>query len=310
MINDYIDEIDRRLVATARQRARIVEDIREHLTDAIEQLVAQGIDRRTAEQQAIGAFGPATDLAHQFNGHAFAIALRRAPLTMAACGTAVVAGFIFAAVSQPSSTTAKQAGIIQQVAFFAAVLGLQFAFVAGLRVSVRAGQRWRSAPRRDDQLLLCRAVAVFAAGLLVAAISWTVVLVEVLDGLPGRRAVPLAMGIVVMLGATIVAGVAVARQRSQVIRVEPWSPTEADVAGPLVFVVAERGIRWMGDHPHPTCALTAVVAGLAAMRHAETTVLGALPWGVAQAAAVIIGYLLLGPALQLRTTKPTYPIAG
>ncbi len=309
MIDDYIDEINQRLVATARQRARIVEDIRDHLADAIEQLVAEGVDGPTAEQRAIGAFGSATDLARQFNGHTIAGALRRAPLMMASCGTAVVAGFIFAAVSQPSRATAKQAGIIQQVAFYAAVLGLQFAFVAGLRVMVRAGHRWRTVPRPDDQLLLRRAAVVFVAGLSVAAIGWTVVLVEVLDGLPSGRAVPPAIGIVVMLSATAVAGVAVARQRSRVIRAQPWSATEADVAGPWVFGMAERAIRWMGDHPYPTCALTAIVAGLSAMSHAETTVLGALPWGVAQAAAVIAGYVLLGPALELRATKPAHLIS-
>lgn len=36
------------------------------------------------------------------------------------------------------------------------------------------------------------------------------------------------------------------------------------------------------------------------MMHAETTVSGALPWGVAQGAAVVGGYLLLGPTLELR----------
>ena len=39
------------------------------------------------------------------------------------------------------------------------------------------------------------------------------------------------------------------------------------------------------------------------MSHAETTVTGALPWGIAQAVAVIGGFVLLGPALDLRRTR-------
>ena len=309
MIDGYIDEINRRLVATARQRARIVEDIRDHLTDAIEQLVDQGVDRPNAEQRAIVAFGTAADLAQQFNGHTVGSALRRAPLLMASCGVAVLAGFLVAAISQPAPAIRKQAGVVQQVAFFAAVLGLQFAFVAGLRIVVRAGARWRSPAHPADQSLLRRAAEVFVIGLAVTSIGWTVVLAEQLHRLPSRHVVPLAIGIVVMLGATIVAAVAVVRQRSRIIGAELLSASEADVAGPLVFQVAERCIRWMGDHPRPTCACAATVAGLAAMSHAETTVLSALPWGATQAAAVVAGYLLLGPALELRSTKPIHRTA-
>jgi hypothetical protein len=225
---------------------------------------------------------------------------------MASCGIAVVAGFVFAALSQGSPAVPGRAGIVQQVAFFAAVLGLQFACVAGARLVVRAGDRWRSAARPADQLLLRRAAAVFVGGLAVTAIGWTVVLVELPDRLRSRHAVPLAIGIVVMLSATIVAAVAMVRQRSRVVEAQPWSVAEADTAGPWVFHVAERGIGWMGRHPRPTCALAATIAGLAAMSHAETTVLGALPWGVTQAVAVIAGYVLLGPALELRPTKPIH----
>jgi hypothetical protein len=44
-----------------------------------------------------------------------------------------------------------------------------------------------------------------------------------------------------------------------------------------------------------------VVATTAAMVHAETTALDALPWGAAQAIAVVLGFVLLGPTLGLRT---------
>lgn len=309
MIDEYIAEINRRLVATARQRTRIIEDIRDHLTDAIEQLVAEGVDERSAEQRAISAFGSATDLARQFNVHAAAIAMRRAPLMMAACGIAVVAGFVFAAITQPAPPSPKPAGVVQQVAFFAAALGLEFAFVAGLRVVARASARWRTTPRPTDQLLLRRAAIVFVAGLAVAAAGWTVVLAEVLAGSSNRRAIPLAVGIVVMVGATIVASVVTARQRTQVTGAEPLAPPEPDVADHMVFGAAERAVRWINHHPRSTCAAAAILTGLAAMSHAETTALGALPWGATQAAAVIAGFVLVGPTLELREAKSAHRAA-
>jgi hypothetical protein len=303
MIEDYIDDIDRRLVVSTRQRARIIQDIRDHLADAVGQLAAQGVDVPTAQLQAVAAFGSATDLASQFNGQATAVAMRRTPITMAACGAAVVAGFLLAAITQPSTVVPQPASSVQQVAFFSAVLGLEFAFVAGLRLSVRAAARWRATPGRDDQLLLHRAMVVFGAGLAVAAVGWTVVMADVLGESSNRRTATLVAGMITMVGAAIVAGVVLARQRLHG-QGEPWmaEPVASDRS---ILGAAELGVRWVGRRPRTTCAVVAIVAGLGAMANADTTVRGALPWGIAQAAAVVAGFVFLGPALQLRATQTT-----
>jgi hypothetical protein len=41
------------------------------------------------------------------------------------------------------------------------------------------------------------------------------------------------------------------------------------------------------------------------MTHAETTFTGALPWGLIQAATVVLAFLILGPALGLRRARTT-----
>jgi hypothetical protein len=301
MIEDYIDDIDRRLVVSTRQRSRIIQDIRDHLADAVEQLAVQGVDGPTAELQAVAAFGSPTDLASQFNGHAAAVAMRRTPITMAACGAAVVGGFLLAAVTQPSMAVRQPAGIVQQVAFFTAVLGLEFAFVAGLRLSVRAAARWWVTPSQSDQFLLRRAMVVFGVALAVAAVGWTVVMAEVL-GESNRRAATLVAGMVMMIGAAGVAGVALTLQRLHG-QDEPSMP-ESVATDRSILGAAELGVGWVGRRPRTTCAVVAIAAGLTAMANADTTVRGALPWGIVQAAAVVAGFVLLGPALQLRPTQP------
>ena len=229
--------------------------------------------------------------------------MRRTPLTMAAGGVALVAGFLLAATTQPSAAVRQQASSVQQVAFFTAVLGLQFAFVAGLRVLVRAGARWRATPHPGDRLLLRRAMVVFGIGLAVAAFGWTVVLADVLDGSSNRRSATLVAGMVIMIGAATVATVVLARQhlrgQGELSLPEPVA-TDRSIPG-----AAEVAVRWVGRHPGVTCTTVAIAAGLTAMANADTTVLGSLPWGIVQAAAVVAGFVLLGPALQLRATEPT-----
>jgi hypothetical protein len=40
-----------------------------------------------------------------------------------------------------------------------------------------------------------------------------------------------------------------------------------------------------------------------AMARAETTVWAALPWGIAEVVAIVLGFVLLGPMLELRATR-------
>lgn len=297
MIDDFVEQISRRLRVSARRRARIVQDIRDHLDDAVARYMSQGVDRRAAEEDAVKAFGPPPDLAQLFNADAAAAAVRRAPMIMAACGVAVVAGFLLAAIVQPHN--AAPAGTFQQVAFFGAVLGLQFAFVAGLRVLARVGACWRTTLCAADHMLVRRAGAVFVGGLAVATGGWTVALAGAIDRQPDAHPVPFVVGIAVMLSATTGAGVAMMHRR-----VQPDGETSPSRAGPpegSVHGVAERVIQQSGRRPLTVCAGVAVLAALSAMSDAETTVAGALPWGGIEAAAVIAGFVFLGPMLELRS---------
>ena len=295
MIDQYVDEISRRLVMTARRRARIVEDIRDHLEDAVEQLVSQGIDVQNAEERAIGAFGSASSLASVFNEQFAVGLLRRAPLTMAASGLVLVAGFLLAALSR-SSRAPFSAGVGQQVAFFTGLLGIQVAFVAGARVLARVGAHWRSAPPAADHVLVRRAGFVFSAGLALAACGWTVALVAAGGGQAPPRTAPLLVGGVLMILATIAALATTIGRRVVPTGTAPANPDRS------MLGAAERLLQWASRRPRTFCACVAILAALAAMPHAETTATGELIWGVIEAGAVIAGYVLLGPTLELRST--------
>ena len=53
-------------------------------------------------------------------------------------------------------------------------------------------------------------------------------------------------------------------------------------------------------HPSWSCGVVALGAAMGAMVHAETSLVSALPWGAAEAVAVMAGYCLLGPWLGMR----------
>jgi hypothetical protein len=222
-------------------------------------------------------------------------------MIMAACGVAVVGGFLLAAIMQPHAAVPAAARAFQQVAFFTAALGLQFAFVAGLRVLARVGACWRTSPCAADHMLIRRAGAVFVGGLAAATGGWTVALAGAMDRQPDARPVPFVVGIAVMLSATIVAGMAMMHRRVEPEDEPAW--VRPDSATGSVHGVAERVIQQSSRRPLTVCAGVAVLAALSAMSHAETTVAGALPWGGIEAAAVIAGFVFLGPMLELRSRR-------
>jgi hypothetical protein len=68
--------------------------------------------------------------------------------------------------------------------------------------------------------------------------------------------------------------------------------------------LGERCIALVRRHPVASCTAVAALSAWPAMAHAETTFTGALPWGVTQAATVIVAFVVLGPALELRHPQP------
>jgi len=310
MTSDYVAAIGRLLQVSSRQRARIMADIREHLDDAVAELIARGADPSAAEASAVAAFGAAAVVAAEFNVHASAIRIRRLPAIMAATGVLLIAGFVLAARAHSRETTAVAAAparVWTQITFFAAVLGLQFAVVAGLRLLARVAAIWRTAPDAADVALVRHAGVAFVGGLVVASCGWSAILIEARGGLVASHSAAVAAGLAMMLTATLAAAVAIAGQWGR-FTFHADAGTAA-VRNPWRGGVGEWTIRRLGRWPTATCAMVALIAAIAAMSHAETTVVGALPWGAAEASGVIAGYLLLRRPLQLCSDDPE-PVAS
>lgn len=295
MIDAYVAALAARVRVPRRHRERILGEVREHLDDAAARLVAQGLSRSAAEQRAVESFGLAGALAEQFNHQSAATTTRRMPMFMAGCGAGVVGGFLGAAIPQPASSTA--APLPRQVAFFLGILGLQLAVIAGLRVSARVAAQWVDGPTAADARLGSACRSGVPRGADDDGCRWG-------RGSARCRRWPFRRSPRPVAGR--VGGDADQRNRRSHLRpatdehrcrrdrpparhrpdgAHPWrAPVRVDFGSPGPVVrVRGGGCR-----------------GATAMMHAETTVSGALPWGVAQGAAVVGGYLLLGPTLELR----------
>jgi hypothetical protein len=301
VIDEYLAQLRAALRVPRRRRDRILDDVGDHLADAADRLQQEGLDPDVARQRAISAFGPAMLIAEQINRDAAIATVRRAPLAMAASGVVVVAGFLIATVAQPSPGLPKPAGLVRQIAFFAGIVGLQLAVVAGGRVLARAAARWRTRPTWSDLGLVRRATFVFLGGLLATTTGWTIALVDAVGGLPNGRLAPLVAGLVMMIGASLAAILGCARWRRTVESALAAPEADGSDMGNSVLAMPERIIRAMAAQPWLFGASAALLAALAVMSWAETTVVGALPWGAAEAAVVAVGYVWLGPALELRT---------
>ncbi|HEX5418221.1 MAG TPA: ClpX C4-type zinc finger protein [Chloroflexota bacterium] len=66
LIDAYLDQLGQALALDADQKARILEEIRDHLLTAVEEEARQGISRADAERRAIERFGSPEAIAGQF----------------------------------------------------------------------------------------------------------------------------------------------------------------------------------------------------------------------------------------------------
>ena len=311
MIDRYLAELDGRLRGSARVRARTVDEVRDHLDDAVARLQSEGCDEATAGERAVAAFGSAAVLARQLNAQTATATMRRTPIAVGASGAALVFGFLLAALTQPQPAVPKTAGIVVQVAFFVAVVGLQVAAVAGARAAVLVAARWRSAAAPvADRRLVRDAAVICVGGLIVAALGWTLALIGAIGNRPEIRTVTLVAGIVVMAGAALTAALtasfAVRHGYEDAADAGDADTGTAEVwVGPtgVLLGLGERAVGVVRRWPVPVCAVVAIVGGLLAMAGAETTVVGALPSGLFEAAAVVGGFIVLRPRLGLRARQ-------
>jgi hypothetical protein len=296
-IDRYISELTSRLKVGARTRTRILAEVSDHLDDAIAYRMQTTERLEQAASEALDAFGSPLALASQFNAEAGARAMRRAPIVAFAGGLAVVTGFVVAGATQPQSATPTNATIATQISFFAAVLAFQIAVVAGMCAAARALARWRTSARRGADRQFVRQCTVISTGALgVAAVGWASTMSLALNRLVDPNRATLAIGGVIMVCA---AGTAIAAAHR--LQVNPSDDADDRPDDTSRFLgVGERVIEFVRAHPVASCGGAAALSVWPAMSHAETTLAGALPWGMAQAATVVMGFILLGPALGLR----------
>lgn len=296
-IDQYVAELSTALRVGRRGSARILTEIRDHLDDATGHRLRAGMTPDDAVAGAIAAFGPPAMLADQFNGEAGTRAMRRAPVVAFTAGVTVFVGLVFAARAQPRPAVPMDASVATQVSFFVAVLAFQVAVVAGMCAASRAVARSRAAiAHRDDRRFVRRATIVSTIALGVAAASWATTLWIGVERLTHPDTAATVMGGAIMLGAAMLAIAAAYRLRVNAADESGAAPTDP----PLLFNLGEESVAVVRRHPVLSCTAVAALSVWPAMAHAETSVAGALPWGIAQAVAVVVAFVVLGPVLELR----------
>jgi hypothetical protein len=98
------------------------------------------------------------------------------------------------------------------------------------------------------------------------------------------------------------AGVAIVVVRRLRMNLLDDAPSEGEPANG-VLVLAERSIGVVRQHPVLSCLVFAGLSAVPATSHAETTLSGAIPWGLGQAASVVLGFIAFGPLLGLRARR-------
>ncbi len=299
-LDQFVADLASRLHVGRREHTRIVQEVRDHLDDAVAVQERRGAPREAAVRSALAAFGSPVVLAREFNVGYGTRAMRKAPFIVLGGGAAVGGGFVLAAATQPSAASPHTATIAAQVLFFAAVFAFQVALVAGVSSVSRVMASWKAPGVRAESRAFVRRCSILSiAALAVAALGWLSTIALAWHVLHNPNEVTFALGATIMIGGAFAAAVMIARlevNRSDDVP-EP-TPTPAPLLG-----LGEQAIAVIRRHPATSCAVAAVAAGVSAMMHAETTVVGALPWGVSEAAGVVLCYLVLGPVLGLRRTR-------
>ena len=222
--------------------------------------------------------------------------MRRAPVIAFTAGLTVFGGLLLAGTTQPQPRVPLHAIPATQVSFFAAVVAFEVAVVAGVCAAARALALWRIPTARGaDRTYVCRGATISTSALGVAAAGWAVTLGLALNRLPDPNWVSSAVGGFIMIGAAVVAITA-----TQHLRANPFDDADEPSDPRGLFGLTERATGLVQRHPILSCSTVAALSVWPAMAHAETTFIGALPWGLTQAAAVVLAYLVLGPALGLR----------
>ena len=108
-IDAYLDELARRLRLTPTAARRFLAEAEAHLNDLVDEGIASGTDRTTAEAHAVARFGSSREVARSANGGPLGV-LRAAGLATAQLGAAgfaaVIVGTLLAEVLARLTSTA------------------------------------------------------------------------------------------------------------------------------------------------------------------------------------------------------------
>ena len=301
-IDQYLEELAGCLRVGGAERTRILAEVRDHLEDAAAHLDRDGERPEHAVARAVDAFGSPVAIATQFNAAAGARAMRRAPIVVFTAGVAVFGGLLYAGMSQPRPRVPTHATLEAQVAFFVAALAFQIAVVAGICAASRALALSRTpAVRGNERAFVRRAALISAAALGVAVAGWVTTLGFVLNTEMHPNTASALFAGAVMFSAASLAIITTYRSRVNGSDDVTGAPVDAD----NLISLGERALALVRRHPVMSCATVAAVSAWPAMVHAETTFTGALPWGVIEAATVVVAFIVLGPTLDLRRPHHT-----
>ncbi len=195
-IDAYLDELARRLRLTPTAARRFLAEAEAHLNDLVDEAVASGTDRTTAEAHAIARFGSSRDVARSANGGPLGI-FRAAGLATAQLGAAGFAAVIAGtAVAEVLARITSTAWVFGPPRAWTPTSGQMSHW---LRIHPGAGD-WRSAAALEnaaDSLVL-------RAGLAVVGLAVCLAVFLLL-----RRFSPLGGGVVPAVGLTAFTGAAV-----------------------------------------------------------------------------------------------------
>jgi hypothetical protein len=304
IVDQFLSDLGSALRVGRRYRARVVGELREHLGDAVEAHVAAGWP--DPERLAIDAIGVPRVLADRFNIEAATRRLLRGPLWAAGAIAAVLGGVIVSMLG-PARSADVAAPWFAQVLFFVAAVGVQVAVVAVCRgASLCVAMRRNPHPGQPDETVLDRSMRLAISATAIAAALWVAVL------LSAEHRGALASGRFLVAGfALMAAGVVGAAVMMRPTRTAVGSePREPELAPAGFAFIGERAFGFVQRHPFFSTVGVGLLAAGVTMLHAETTLSGSVPWGVAEIVSVVAGFVLLGSHLGLRNPNRTGPVSG
>jgi hypothetical protein len=275
-VDDYLRQLQGLLHVRGPMRRRVLGECGDHLRDASAQY---------GPNESVRRFGPAQEIAASVNTE---VAARRAQRATAATAVGVLAVGASTLSLLHASGDGATAPVGWAVLFFAAAQVAALCTVLGVLQAIACRRQPSTA---QEVALLCRrnGCALLAAGITMVAAGGAV---------PGRGwAVLLLAGPV--LGVLAALGVLSARL---IIRGHP-AARQPLVCSPVHDLATLSGIPLPGLRPTRLLLLTVAVAAAAAFlwdHQDHGTPASALTTASIQAALVVLGFLILGPALGLR----------